>query len=92
MTKEIKQVYSNWSAHPNCWVKDSDGDIIAQIPTAGNMTGKNMADSALSKSRLIAAAPELLEALEIAVKYLPDDDKATDVRIILSAIAKAKGE
>lgn len=54
-------------------------------------------------SRLIAAAPEMLEALEEAARWLDNDGDYTlndtlcetkydCVRVILAAIAKAKGE
>lgn len=47
-------------------------------------------------ARLIASAPELLEALEqivVRAAYADDEDVAPDVRsIALTAIAKARGE
>ena len=48
-------------------------------------------DELLANARLIASAPELLEALEMAVLWLKFDGKY-DVLGFQAAIAKAKGE
>ena len=44
-------------------------------------------------ARLIAAAPELLEALQLAVNLLSDysGDEASDIPSLLAVIAKAEG-
>jgi hypothetical protein len=48
-------------------------------------------DEAMANARLIAAAPDMLEAMEVALEFMPE--KATiAIEKIKSAIAKAKGE
>jgi len=44
-----------------------------------------------ANARLIAAAPELLDALISALKYLPSDTSAEDTAKAHAAIAKATG-
>lgn len=65
---------------------DSSGFLIAECPA-------NMPD-AIKHARLIAAAPDLLEACRIALPYLGDvlfaDDP--DYTAVHNAIAKATGE
>jgi hypothetical protein len=53
-----------------------------------------MRDGPLANARLIAAAPELLEALEWAVAQIPDDlcpDHQEALKACFAAIAKARG-
>lgn len=53
-------------------------------------SGCNPADEELkANARLIAAAPELLEALEYAIRQIPELASVPGVK---AAIAKAKGE
>ena len=78
---------------PNQWhqreftIYDSQGRVIARPETTHPDYVKNMA--------LIRSAPELLEALQDAMQYLPPayvhDQTATRIRA-KAAIARARGE
>jgi len=57
-------------------------------------TGLSMPDEELANARLIAAAPELLDALKWAVQQIEDDldpDHQTAMDACLAAIARAEG-
>ena len=67
-----------------------DGEIQMRVytdhpPTEFDVFGDNLAANA----RLIAAAPDLLEALRLALPYVRNDNTASVMR---AAIAKATGE
>lgn len=46
----------------------------------------------LANAHLIAAAPELYDALQMAVNYMEDDIISLDMKILYAALAKARGE
>lgn len=72
----------------NCVVARGGLDIIAQCDTIGEETR----DTENANARLIAAAPDLLAALEF---ILVDQDSELDYEtrlIVRAAIAQAKGE
>lgn len=77
------------------FIVEADGTTVAKISTTENST----AHSALpANARLIAAAPDMLEALEAIVKSLADHDDegmiehAQQMIDARAAIAKAKGK
>lgn len=47
---------------------------------------------ALANAHLIAAAPELLQACKVAVRYLDPSQYVSAIRLIDAAIAKATGQ
>ena len=75
-------------------VRDSRDNQLAMVTYLFTKTGgRRSGDEVSANARLIAAAPELLEALEEAVCALEvcgKDYRATEIARI--AIAKAKGE
>jgi hypothetical protein len=73
-------------------IKDAQGEIIAQIPDLEDGLAETTANA-----RLMAAAPELLEALkgmiEYFVDYSIDDYSDTEtMQAARAAIAKATGD
>ena len=82
---EAKQTPGPWYAHhDHGWlvVESSDGDLYIKVEK-GSAATRHLADA-----RLIAAAPELLEALTYAIKQVPE---LGSVPGIAGAIAKATG-
>jgi hypothetical protein len=80
------------------------GTLIADVSTM-SFPGQPIPKEALANARLIAAAPELLEALDWAIaeiegrtRYAPNDvyeaeeQRANALACARAAIAKAKGE
>ena len=59
-----------------------DGEVIADVRQIGRSFNE-------SNARLIAAAPELLEALEYAIRQIPELESVPGVK---AAIAKAKSK
>jgi len=65
-------------------------------PTAGSVTSQGRTkEECEANARLIAAAPELLEACEAVLAHLPDADKegswdCQSAQILRAAIAKAR--
>jgi hypothetical protein len=59
--------------------------VVARITTPR----KGGAEASDANAHLIAAAPDMLEALEAAIGYIPDADLAERAR---AAIRKARGE
>jgi len=99
----------NWTAGPWVVEKDRAGDYRVIAETNPTKEGRDMgarwviADSVLvflypeeqlKHAHLIAAAPELFEALEACVASLVDSgrDHAPSVEQARAALAKAKGE
>ena len=68
------------------WAEEPHGGIVATVPLAG----LPLPDSAqlTANARLIAAAPEMLAALERLIDVVGEEDVAS----IEAVIAKAKGE
>lgn len=76
-------------ANPGYWFIGTADDPHAVVGLDGEMSEPD--------ARLIAAAPDLLEALEGVEPYLEEDPDYTDdynerVRAVRAAIAKARGE
>jgi len=79
-----------YSAHKHFSLDAGDTNIISGCGCCGSPTISSEADA-----RLIAAAPDLLEACNLALNALKDNDwnEADGVFIALrAAIAKAEGE
>lgn len=74
-----------------CFVADEGGSVLCEFQTAS--IGFNEVDE---RARLIAAAPELLEALDLAVKTLKRCDQTPAVvktiDYLEARITKATGE
>ena len=84
---ETKHIEGPWD-----WGQLEDGIFAVYATSPASTvaiirTGPNAAD----RARLIAAAPELLDALKMAQIWL-DYDGRYDMQKINAAIAKAKGE
>lgn len=84
---------SNVSTTINGEIHDSDGDLIMNLQVCRSL------DENVANAALIAAAPELLEALEFLKKWHEAKGKGTLRGVesiieayVLPAIAKAKGE
>ena len=71
--------------------KDTDGTYLVVLDKRGNTIGFANTDA---NARLIAAAPEMLEALEGLLLYVTDVDvnHIPPLSAAINAIAKAKGE
>jgi hypothetical protein len=86
----IKDTEGNWVGDPCYSVFVNDGTKF--------VGPSSVACCHLPDARLIAAAPEMLEALEAALSYWNQDRASQQLRladvdrILKSAIAKAKGE
>lgn len=61
------------------------------IATVGGPSNPDMQDTMRANARLIAAAPELLEALEALLKEVSTYHKYPTMKMAKAAIAKAKG-
>ena len=76
------------SPQPNgCPIVGSRGLMVAML--AHSINYDDQKEEAISNARLISAAPDLLEALQYAIKQVPE---LADVPGIAAAIAKATGE
>ena len=67
------------------------------FPDVAEVKNRPFESETLSNARLIAAAPELLEALDQARQYIEDDETAHGRKFgtgnaVRAAIAKARGE
>lgn len=72
------------------------GEYIARVPLYSHELDKHRPEQE-ANARLIAAAPELLDALQVAVKHMNDpypagDDLSHVLARAEAAIAKANGE
>lgn len=82
----------NWTCHAPTTIKAADGTVVADTSGFGRHT-----DDCIPDARLIAAAPEMLEALRIAQKWLcncaptANIDGPKPLPVIALAIAKATG-
>lgn len=75
-------------------VKHTPGPWPESGPVLKSMTVRGASKEAAANRRLIAAAPELLEALKQAVFVLEgeDDSDSAELGRFRAAIAKAEGE
>jgi hypothetical protein len=88
------------STHDTHCIEISGGDRIGNVAYCQSYTGDGYDDRSetIANARLIAAAPELLEALQAIVKSLADHDDegmvehAAQMVAARAAIAKATGE
>ena len=85
-----------WESRRDSSLKNliGDGKIIARAVDLTDLI--NFGESREANARLIAAAPELLEALEVALETLLEQpelvgDADISIRTIKAAIAKATG-
>ncbi len=85
----------------DCAARDERGRSVAGTIGAAYATGTGSSDPAVQQAnaRLIAAAPELLAALEGALRFMetvergmPADQHMPEAHAARAAIAKAKGE
>ena len=75
-----------WGYYGGIDVRKIGGAAIARVSLNGN------ADEVRANGRLIAAAPDLLAALEVTVKRFMDEGyDSTNFEEAIAAIAKAKG-
>lgn len=93
---------SNSKYTPGPWVFDAgsmsvetcDGGLVA-LPRSGGDLIKDFTTTQMANARLIASAPEMLEALEKVIRQLPEE-LTLDGEIfrdeLKSLIKKAKGE
>lgn len=78
-------------AHPaTVVIRGPDGSFIGNV--ASWISDPNDALVAAANARLIAAAPELLEALEMVMRVGRIDDNIKAMDQVAAAIAKARGE
>ena len=91
-----KHIEGPWGAHGGL-VTDHNPERAGEIVAEVSLHGSDL-DEMHARAALIAAAPEMLEALQgcywFASLYTPDTDKwwAPSKKRILDVIAKAKGE
>ena len=75
-------------------VRNNSGSIATVMQT--HLTGRRSNDETMANARLIAAAPEMLEALhnmaELARPYMRDDVQLQALQDARAAITKATGE
>jgi hypothetical protein len=82
---------------PGPWFQDKYGNVMTQsgstLVTDGVALGSRSTDETKANARLIAAAPELLEALKSLLNYanLGAYQRADTVKAARAAIAKAEG-
>ena len=89
-----------WKAEGTCvYALNGDRSNIFFCGVQGGYTEQNRhrsvrtkCDELLANARLIAAAPELLEALELCEEALEDGHWSNLKALVRDAIAKAKGE
>lgn len=82
-----------WQVVENCVVAgstDDDMHMVASIPIGAHFPARFETETGQQNARLIAAAPEMLEALEETLKYL--DDSGDLYPIVMKALKKARGE
>ena len=77
-----------WEYNGSSDVKQNNGTGVARVALNGS------ADEIKSNARLIAAAPDMLEAIEVTLKRFMDDEgyDAVNFEELIAAIAKARGE
>jgi hypothetical protein len=88
-----------WRVHAERWVKATRGDHEGEILVAPTYWMEHVAEEAAANARLIAAAPELLEAVrdldDAICANLDQQVNRTALRLALikgrAAIAKATG-
>ena len=78
---------------------EAEATFICRMPDGASVQGGHAWPEQLANARLIAAAPELLEALSVLVDHaketyphFEDVRGQNDIAKALTAIAKAKGE
>ena len=73
------------------WIDGGDSEPVCQLPTAATYSNRD------SNARLIAAAPDLLESLQLVANCVTDDKGGVtlgsyELGVIKAANKKAKGE
>ena len=74
----------------HCFIEDANGQTIARASHPFPFTTTD--DERNANARLIAAAPELLDALRRALNVLHATGATDEARVALAAIAAATGE
>jgi hypothetical protein len=93
---KIKHTQGPWVEHDDLTVRDSKRVEIAKINAFVDIVNYKepsvMAQEILANSRLIAAAPDLLKALEDLIQSSVTSASVPKMNQAKRAIAKAKGE
>lgn len=78
---------------PGPWkvINDSVWSVDAGICIV-RFAGGNLVEESLENARLIASAPDLLEALRMAMCYVSNEGSEEEYQQARAAIAKATGE
>lgn len=105
MSAHTKGPWTHTPMQDTIWANDGETKIatIADLPWVESVTGRRQSDfdTEQANARLIACAPDLLRACELALGQLRGSKSlggvhsaslAADIRILEETIASAKGE